>query len=161
MPTYRPERDVQPHFLDRVRGWLQASGEVFILLRHLYGYREYAFCHSFDDFAALVAAAPAGTDIQVFRDRQLPCRGRVTDEFIASVLAIFPEGVDCLVVTLDTRPGTCIAVKAGGGDRHADIRESLIDLTGRDVAVGPYPEFWVDDHDAMISAAKGGIDGAR
>ena len=160
---YRPERDVRPAFLNAVREWVGLSGEVFVALRYLAaaGAKDYALCHSFTEFEALVSYVALGTDIVAFRDRQLPYRGVVTDEFAACALEAFPEGVEYLLVTLETRTQSSICLEDAGGDTQDDLRALLVEYRGREVALGPYPQFWEPDSQAMVSASKGGIDGPR
>src|SRR4051812_2272449 len=100
MDEYNPERDVTPAFLDRVAAWIQASGEVLVVIRYLRaaGAKDFALSHSRVDFEALVAAMPVGADIEVFRDPQLPMRGTVDEAFIASALEAISDGEESLVM---------------------------------------------------------------
>src|SRR5262245_37163060 len=97
--TLDPARDVSAHFIATVHGWLASSGEVLVVLRYLRaaGRKGYALCHSSADFEAIVAEAPPGTDIEVFRERQLPIRGLVTDQFIAEALTAVGTGEEHMV----------------------------------------------------------------
>lgn len=47
------------------------------------------------------------------------------------------------------------------GDTHATLIEDIVDIEGNPAAVGHCPNFIQADHDGMISASKGGIDGPR
>ncbi len=82
---YNPERDITPHFVETVSDWLTASSELFVVLRYLRGAgaKDCAFIHNQDEFRQLIETCPTGTDIIVFRDRQLPIRGIVTKDLIA------------------------------------------------------------------------------
>jgi hypothetical protein len=161
--SYDPERDVRPVFLETVRGWIAASGEVFVFLRYLAaaGAKDYAFCRTFPEFEALVATVPVGTDVEVFRDRQLPLRGTVTETFVSSALDAIPDGMEFLVISLETRAGSRISSGSAAGDSQEHLRETLSDFSGTAVALGVYPPFWEPDGDTLISAAKGGVDGPR
>jgi hypothetical protein len=160
---YRPARDVSPEFLNTARVWIARTGEVFVLLRYLAaaGAKDHALCKTFPEFEALVASAPRGTDIMVFRDPQFQERGVVTDEFTERVLAATPEGTEFLLLSAETEPGTCISREAASGDTVEDLREILQEFRGRAVAFGPWPDFLSRDREDMISAAKEGIDGPR
>jgi hypothetical protein len=113
------------------------------------------------DFEELVAASPTGTDIEVFRDLQLPLRGVVDEAFIASAIDKIPDGQEYLLVTMDVRPGSRISRWGEIGDSHTELRESLEELRGSEVALGVCPDYCVPDHEGLVSAAKGGIDGPR
>jgi hypothetical protein len=161
--TYNADRDIRPEFLETVRKWLASSGEVFVFLRYLRaaGNKGFAFCRSFVEFEELVKVAPKGTGIEVFRDRQLPYRGVVSDDFIADVLLALPDGTEFLIVSSEMIPGSILAREFDSGESHVELREALQDLVGCEVAVGLYPPFWEEDSGVLISAAKGGIDGPR
>lgn len=163
MTTYHPERDVTPTFLARVAGWIEQSGEVLVILRYLgaAGAKDFALCRTRAEFEGVVESAPNGTDIEVFRDRQLPIRGVVDDSFIRSALDSLPDGEEYLLVTFETRPGGIISRFGDIGDRQAELRESLSELIGVEVALGHCPDFNVADHEGLVSAAKGGMDGPR
>lgn len=161
--SHNPDRDVRPAFLATVHEWIAAYGEVFVFLRYLAaaGAKDYAFCTSFPQFEALVDVVPVGTDIEVFRGRQLPHRGAVTDAFTATALATIADGEEFLLVSMETSAGSSISSRSASGDSHEHLREVLSEFRGKNVALGLYPRFWESDSDTLISAAKGGIDGPR
>jgi hypothetical protein len=163
MDRYNPARDVTSAFLERVSEWIQRSGEVLVILRYLRaaGAKDFALCRTRGDFERLVESVPTGTDIEVFRDPQLPLRGTVDEALIASALIAIPYGEEYLLVTTEVRPGSNISRFGDIGCSHADLRESLEELMGADVALGACPAYCVPDHEGLISAAKGGIDGPR
>jgi hypothetical protein len=163
MDRYDPARDVTSIFLDRVAGWIQQSGEVLVVLRYLRaaGAKDFALCRTTADFELLVDSMPTGTDIEVFRDPQVPIRGIVDEAFIASALRAIPDGQEYLVVTLETRPGSTISSASEMGCSHRELHESLEELMGTAVALGVCPDYCVPDHEGLVSAAKGGIDGPR
>lgn len=162
MEKYNPERDITPEFISRVANWIGASGEVLVVLRYLAaaGAKDFVLCRSTSDFEQIVAIAPIGTDIEVFRDPQLPMRGRVTDEFIGCALRSILEGQEYLVICLTKTPGSRFGTNRMG-DTHADLREALEELRNEEVAMGPCPAFCEPDNEGLISASKGGIDGPR
>lgn len=161
---YNPGSDISPEFISRVNTWIAASGEVFVVLRYLRaaGAKDYALCRSADDFAALVDSAPIGTDIEVFRDSQLPLRGRVTPEFIVEILRRCEHNRDSefMVVSLRRRDSSVLAAHSAFGGAE-DVRDALAELIGQEVAFGPCPKFIAPDSDELVSASKGGIDGPR
>ena len=59
MDTYNPDRDFTDAFRERVAGWLQATGEVFVVLRYLRagGQKDFLFCRSASEFSELLCLA--------------------------------------------------------------------------------------------------------
>ncbi len=165
MPTrsYDPKRDISSAFLDRVGDWIDRGGEVLIVLRYLCaaGAKDFTLCGSRAELKALVDWAAVGTDIEVFRDRQLPLRGKVSDQFIATILDAIPLGEEYLVVTLEKHSGRPVSRISLFGNDRKDLVDSIRELMGQEVACGVCPNFIVADHEGLISAAKGGIDGPR
>lgn len=161
--TYNSDRDITPRFLNIVTRWLNASPELFAVLRYLgSGSKDYAFIRDVDEFMRLIAACPDGTDVIVFRDHQLPLRGGVTAELITQTQALVPDGEEYLwVSTVPESSGGDIRLCGGSGDRHEELIEELRDLLGDSVAVGPCPPFFEADNESMVSASKGGLDGPR
>jgi hypothetical protein len=163
MDRYDPERDVTPTFLDRVTDWIERAGEVLVILRYLRaaGAKDFALCRTRSEIEDLIDSVPRGTDIEVFRDRQCPIRGVVDDAFIRSALDSLPDGQEYLLMTSETRPGSKISRFGEIGGSQAELRESLSELMGAEVALGRCPDFCVADHEGLVSAAKGGVDGPR
>jgi hypothetical protein len=161
--SYRPERDVSPKFLDTVSQWIEAAGEVFVMLRYLRagGAKGYAFIHSPNEFQRLVEACSTGTDIIVFRDRQLPLRGQVDDDFIARARTLIPAGAAYMGVRLAPRTLDDPRLDGFFDDSMPELESELEASRGEALAFGPLPPFLDADNEAMISAAKGGIDGPR
>jgi hypothetical protein len=160
---YSPEREVTPRFLETVAGWLDSRSEIFVVLRYLRaaGAKDYAFIKTRDEFAALVASVPNGTDIIVFRDPQLPLRGRVTAEFVALAKAQVADGAEYMFVRMRPERAADLRLFGEMGDTHATLAEDLGEESGEEVAFGACPRFIDADNDRMISASKGGIDGPR
>jgi hypothetical protein len=163
MDRYDPARDVTTAFLERVAEWIQRSGEVLVILRYLRaaGAKDFALCRTRGDFEALVESLPTGTDIEVFRDPQIQLRGVVDQSFTASAVKAISDGQEYLVITMGVRPGSKISRFGDIGLSHAELLESLEGLSGTDVALGVCPAYCVPDHEGLVSAAKGGIDGPR
>ena len=64
-------------------------------------------------------------------------------------------------MTSETRPDSKVSRFGEIGASQAELRESLLELIGAEVALGRCPEFCVADHEGLVSAAKGGVDGPR
>src|SRR5438094_10577449 len=87
MSQYNPARDVTPAFLERVAAWISESGELLVILRYLgAGAKDFALCRTRQEFESLVKLAPRGTDIEVFRDCQLPLPRAADEPFIESAV---------------------------------------------------------------------------
>lgn len=160
---YNPERDLPPRFVQVVTAWLAAADKLFVLLRYLRsaGAKDYAFIHNETEFRQLIEACPEGTDIIVFRDRQLPIRGTVTPELIVETKSHISDGAEYLVVCMSPAEPNDLLLSGSMGDTHATLIEDLCDINGKPVALGLCPRFIDADNDAMISASKAGIDGPR
>lgn len=160
---YNPERDITPAYLAKVDAWIAASGEVLVIMRYLRaaGSKDYALVSTSQDFRVLTDACGDGTDIIVFRDPQLPLRGKVDAEFIGHAKALVPDGHEYLYMR--TTPEEEGDPRCWGemGDAHGCLAEDLGGNVGVYVAFGPCPNFSQPDNDVIISASKGGIDGPR
>jgi len=162
-PAFVQRADVTPAFVQRATDWIALSGEVLVVLRYLgrAGAKDFALCRTRLALDALIESAPVGTDIEVFRDPQLPLRGLVTEQFIANALTTIRDGEEYLVVSIESQPQSCISRFNDMGNSQDDLRETLRDIFGNEVAMGICPEFLAPDRDGLISASKGGIDGPR
>jgi hypothetical protein len=160
---YSPEREVTPKFLETVGQWVDSSSELFVVLRHLRaaGAKDYAFIKTRAEFAVVVEWLPIGTEIVVFRDRQLPLRGRVTEEFVTRAKAEVKDGDEYMVVRINRESAGDFRLCGQMGDTHETLMEDLAAEMGQEVAFGRCPPFFEADNDRMISASKGGIDGPR
>ena len=164
MDKYTAARDIGDEFLAQVGGWIDATGEVLVLLRYLRaaGRKDFALCRSPADFGRLVSDAPVGTDIIAFRDAKLPIRGTVDESFMRTLMAAVPDGQEWLVLSLETHGDTPLSESAEFDDSHAGLRESLTgDFWGKEAAGGPCPNWIKEDDDTLVSRSKGGIDGPR
>jgi hypothetical protein len=160
---YSPEREVTPRFLEIVGQWIDASSEVFVVLRYLRaaGAKDYAFIKTRAEFVSLVESVPDGTDIVVFRDPQLPLRGTVTADFIARAKTQVRDGDEYMFVRMAPKKAGDLRLFGEMGDTHATLTEDLSEAVGEEIAFGGCPHFSDADNDRMISASKGGIDGPR
>lgn len=163
MDRYDPDRDLTPAFMAKVIGWIEASGEVLVVLRYLRaaGSKDVAFCRTAAEFHRLIEVVSMGTDIIVFRQRQLGLRGIVDDTLIESACSFLAEGAEYLVASLDRETASPLSTRWGMGDSHEDLLAFLKESRGEKVAIGSCPDFNSPDNDDMVSASKGGIDGPR
>ncbi len=101
------------------------------------------------------------TCITVFRDQQLPLRGRVNEEFTRHALELVPDGTEFLIVALQkTAIGAASWFCEAAGESHGELVKELRgpNFYGKQVALGPYPP-WLDDTNAVISAVVPDEDG--
>ena len=163
MRHYNPEREVTHAFVGRVAGWIETAGEVLVVLRYLAaaGSKDFAFCRSRRDLEAIVAWAAVGTDVVVLRDARLPLRGVVTEAFIAAAQREVPPGQEYLILTEEKAADAPVSAFSAFDDDREDLVLYLRRLAGRTVAFGKCPDFLAADHEGLISASKGGIDGPR
>src|SRR5439155_2015813 len=124
---YSPKREVTPSFLETVGQWIDSSSEVFVVLRYLRatGAKDYAFIKTREEFAALIESAPVGTDVIVFRDPQLPFRGKVTADFIARAKNHVSDGEEYLFVRMSPEKAGDLRLFGEMGDSHASLTEDL------------------------------------
>jgi hypothetical protein len=154
-------REANSAFVDQVAQWIAADGEVFVILRWVGGFRDFALCRSRAEFERLVEVVCDGTEIIAMRGRRLPIRGRVTDELLDHALEAVPEGTEYLAISLVTKPNSPMAAAVASGDSREDLAKVLRDWMGMEVAVGVCPKFWAADDEGLISRAKGGVEGPR
>ena len=163
MDRYVAERDISSDFCRTVESWIDQQGEVFVVLRYLRaaGAKDYAFVRSAAEFKALIHVCPIGTDIEVFREPQLPTQGMVTSEFISRLSTEVPDWGEYLYVVLEPRGPDDPRLFGEMGGTADELAEDLSHQGGKLIAIGPCPPFNDPDNEAMISRSKGGIDGPR
>lgn len=131
-------------FLADVRDWVSASGDLLVLTLHHAepGDRGLRLLTTFEAFEAFVAGLRPRTGLLVFRDRQLPIRGCVDDEFTSRVLGSIPDGAAWLVVPLMPTlvAGDFQLFHHGEGTTAEELRSELLGRRGKDVAVGLDPQ---------------------
>jgi hypothetical protein len=149
-----PVSTSDPIFLDTLKAWLQAEGEILLLSRFAYaaGNREFEFFCDFPSLEERLNQLPKSTSVIAFRQRQLPIRGIVDDSFIERCLKEIPESADyALTETVKRVYGKRSWFHHGGGRSHADLREDLEESRGTPVAVGVETP-WFNDTENVISA---------
>jgi len=150
--TYTSSTDAS--FLSTVGAWIEATGEVLILIRHhaAAGSRDFEFYDSNEAFRERLAGLPSRTCVIVFREKQLPCRGTVDPAFVSAALAAVPDGTEWLAVSLQqTVAGRVSWFHHASGATHIELREELEGCLGTRVAVGPHPP-WLQDNEKVLSA---------
>jgi hypothetical protein len=150
--TYPSSTDTS--FLSTVEAWIEATGEVHILIRHhaSAGSKDFEFFHSYTALLDRLGGLPSRTCITVFRYEQLPHRGTIDPEFISSALTVVPEGEEWLAVSLQqTIAGRQSWLHHSAGTTHSELRAELAGYIGTPVAVGLYPP-WLNDNEAVLSA---------
>lgn len=149
-------------FLDTVAGWIAGRGQVLVLIRysHRAGAKDFEFYDSADAFRDRLRVLMPRDCVTVFGQPQLPLRGRVDVDLIRRAVALVPDGTEFLVVGLEpVQYGTLSWYPYSAGETHEELRESLQDLYGEQVAVGPYPA-WVEDGKDVTSAVVPNPDGS-
>jgi hypothetical protein len=142
-------------FLGTLESWLSSLPEMLVLIRYsaAAGNKDFEFLSSFETLSNRIRQLPPSTSVSAFRQPQLPLRGLVDEGFIASCLSVIRDGSEFLVLEMTRRAyGEKSWVHWEAGESHAELREALEHSRGTPVAVGPYPRFWLDDSDDIVSA---------
>ncbi|CAN5143459.1 hypothetical protein BH09PSE6_BH09PSE6_11450 [soil metagenome] len=128
-------------FLATVHRWIDASGEVLVLLELSgSGEKEFVFCRDFPAFERQTRSLPAQSRVTVYRDRQLPLRGTVDDAYVQAALAQVPDGAEWLVTALrPMRAGTLSWYPNASGSNHEDLIDDLLEFHGDQAAMGEHP----------------------
>lgn len=148
-------------FLKTLENWLGSEGEVLVLIRlsRASGNKSFEFYTSFAVLKERLSQLPADACVTVFRNRQLPLRGIVDDQFIRKCLSTLQDGSEFAVVETDrTTAAPHSRFDFSAGTSHEELREDLESRTGKPVAVGEYPP-WLEDSSDVISAYVPAQDG--
>jgi hypothetical protein len=142
-------------FLGALENWLRSRPEILVLIRYSWaaGSKEFEFFFSYKSLAGRLSQLPPSTSVIAFRQPRLPLRGVVDADFISTCLNALTENSEFLVLETRERDAHWVA-----GETHAELRNELEKLTGRPVAVGPYPP-WLVDTTEVISAIVPDEDG--
>jgi hypothetical protein len=151
-------------FLSTARRWIEANGEILMMIRYhaICGARAFEFLHSLETFERTLQDIPPRTCVIVFRDRQLPLRGRVDEGFIHRAREMMREGEDFLIDDLEkTTVGAASWFDNAVVETHDELLKWLRDGAryGKAVACGPHPP-WLEDNNAVISAVVPNEDGS-
>ena len=139
-------------FLGEVSYWFETADELFVAVRYAYsgGARDYLFADSFAQILDLASILPPGTDIVVFRQKQLPFRGRADESLLSAALAGIPEGADWLLLARRKEGEQDFTPQSGS--THEGLRAAFGELRGKYVAVGAAPVFSGADGEDVQSA---------
>ena len=134
-----------------------------MIMRYLRGggSKDFALVTSAEEFDRLVEVCPVGTDIIVFRDKQVPIRGIVDHALVQRVQELLPNESGEYLFLMRTPTNQDDPRCFGEFDEMLNLRSDLEDLWGESIAIGICPDFIAPDNERMISASKGGIDGPR
>lgn len=148
-------------FLKTLQVWLRNQREIMILVRYsrAAGKKSFEFYSHFDVLRQRLARLEPETSVIAFRMRQLSLRGYVDEEFIDRCLSSIAESSEFLALETDPRLATQQWLfHHDAGTSHAELRQALEELRGRQVAVGEYPS-WLKDTADVISAYVPSQDG--
>jgi hypothetical protein len=149
-------------FLGTVNDWLESQREVLVLIRYSRagGEKSFEFFTSFERLRERLGKLKPETSVTVFRERQLPLRGCVEDEFIGKCLNSVQAGSEFVVAGTARRTyGSQSWFHHEEGESHEELREVLEGLRGEPVAVGEYPP-WLEDSLNVISSYVPAPDGS-
>ena len=142
-----------PNFCMTLKSWLETQSEILVLIRysHSAGAKDFEFHNSFEALSKRLTSLPGRACVTAFKQRQLPIRGVVDNDFIAQCLNQIPEGSEYLVLDSErTVRDQYSHFYWTAGETHAELREELLDLRNRRIAVGMYPP-WLYDNEEVIS----------
>lgn len=148
-------------FRNIVSQWIDQNHEILVMIRysHMAGAKSFEFFTKYHAAMQRILHLPARTSVVIFRDPQLPLRGKVDDKFIRAAKSLLKDGEEFLVV--GTEPEVlekCRWFPEASGETHEELEIALRDMTGKSVAVGKYPP-WLVDSDAVASAVMQNDDG--
>jgi len=156
-----PVACVDEDFLSTLQGLLGGQPEILVLIRfsRAAGSKSFEFFSAFAALSERLRGLPPQTSVIAFRTPQLPLRGVVGNEFIVRCLNEIAEGTEYLVVGTD-KSTSCgeASFYHWAGVSHAELRECLQNLRGKQVAVGLYPP-WLAQSGDVISAIVPGEHG--
>jgi len=160
--TYNPERGITVEYLSTCRSWINEYGELLVVIRYLrVGSRDYALIRTVDEFDQLISVCPEGADIIVFKDPLLPFRGKCSIALVSEIVTNMKHHPEYLYVKTNLEKLGDPRLFGEEGYTKETLKSDLEEHLGENIAVGPCPNYIVEDQQAMISASKGGIDGPR
>jgi hypothetical protein len=137
-----------PAFLEQVKEWIEARGEVLVVIRYAYaaGGKDHLFVTSYEQFQSLLRRLPSMADVIVFRQTQLPIRGIADEALLDRACAQIPDGEWWFLVCPEGDPG-----HTEGENSHEALKEILEEYQGKYVAIGLDPPFHEADNPNMQS----------
>jgi hypothetical protein len=132
-----------------LKEWFTSSQELFaeLYIPHNGGSGNYYILKDFSQYLKLILSARPGSICFIFRDKQVPLRGKVDDAFIQKALDGLIDG-DYYIITDSSHYPQCISYY-GDGNTHQELKQDLLELRGVEVCVGqdfnPPVEYWKTD----------------
>jgi len=138
-------------FLSTISDWLEASGEVFVVIRYAYGAgaKDYLFIQSPQELQALLGTLPPRSDVIVFRQRQLPIRGIADNALLDQAITAIPDGTWWFLLCRDGEKPSDFS--SAGDNSHQALKTAIAEHQGRYVAIGLDPPFHEPDGAEMQS----------
>jgi hypothetical protein len=117
--------------------WFAHSGEIVVelYLPHSGGGGVFFALTDYAQFEDLIATAKPNAICFVLRDRQLPIRGKVTDNLISLAIQQIADGRNYLVLKPSHYPAQLDVVAEGKS--HGQLRTDLEILRGEELWIGP------------------------
>lgn len=128
------------HNLALLGDWLVETHELLVMinLRHSGGLSQTYIINSILDLRELLCAQTwPEIVVSIFREKQFPLRGRVTDLFIENALEMMADGKRYMIIKLRTYPDPCAWVDDGNSNQQ--MKESLEEQKDEFVGVGSDP----------------------
>nr|BAF45160.1 hypothetical protein [uncultured bacterium] len=158
---YNPDRDISDYYIDTISNWIAENGEVLVVIRALYGGRDYALLKSKDDLTKLIEVCREGADIIAIRGNPLIYKGEVTETFINEAYDEMSDKKEYLYIIACPEKDNDPRLFGEEGYTEKTLKQDLSDHMGELVFLGPCPNYMDKDSENLISASKGGIDGPR
>lgn len=149
-------------FLTTVQRWIEEQGDIFVVVRYAAsgGARDYFVINDFVNYRALLSSLPARADVIVFRQRQLPIRGIASSQLLSVAVAVIPDGVEWIVVTLSERDHGRV-LDLWDGRSHQELTRLFNELRDTYIAAGEDPPWHTADssniQSGLIPLADGSV----
>src|SRR3972149_10280374 len=118
-------------FLGTISDWLEASGEVFVVIRYAYaaGAKAYLFIQSSQQLQALLRTLPPRSDVIVFRQRQLHIRGIADNALLEQATTAIPDGAWWFLLCRDGEKPSDFS--SAGDNSHQALKAAIAEHQGR------------------------------
>jgi hypothetical protein len=136
--------------LKLVREWIKDKEEIYVVARysHMAGGKEYYFFSDFEAYCKELKTFPPMTDVILFLDKQLPYRAVADDELKNLLVPLWKKGDEWSVVEFAYN----VSLRKMGWDSSLqEIDDAFAEMSGRFVACGLEPSWWLNDHSSMQS----------
>jgi hypothetical protein len=140
-----------PEFIDVIRAWIEANGEIFVVIEDLVApHVAYAIFTSAEEFLEKVSSLTSSAKIYVLSEPQLPLRGQATTVFLEKALKEIEEPGDFLLLSLEENDFNTEQWFAG--DYRGELQAKFDDFSGKFVAFGKMPSWFGSDRANLKSA---------